>query len=111
MAIGAVLLLFTSTSPEDGVFFVFPFFIFGGSNILGLAIVITMTLIFFIMVLRMSSLLVNHTDSLANLDLQDEFIPIGSRCVYCSKPIPVKSSFCPFCGNPVEEDESSTNRI
>lgn len=111
MAIGAVLLLFTSTSPEDGVFFVFPFFIFGSSNILGLAIVITVTLVFFIMVLRMSSLLVNHTDSLANLDLQDEFIPIGSRCVYCSKPIPVKSSFCPFCGNPVEEDESSTNRI
>lgn len=111
MALGAVLVLFTSTSSESGVFFIFPFFIFQGSSILGVAIIMMLALVFFIMTLRMSSFVEQHTDPLTNFDVQDNFIPIGSRCVYCSKPIPIKSSFCPFCGNLVEENERSTNRI
>lgn len=111
MAIGAVLLLVTSTSSEGSVFFIFPFFFFGSSSIFGLAFFIILALVFFIVVLRMSSMAANYTDSSTNLNVQDNFIPIGSRCVYCSKPIPIKSSFCPFCGNLVEENEGSANRI
>ncbi len=111
MVIGVILIWFTSTSSEGGVFFIFPFFFFLDSGILGLFIVITLALVFFIASWRMSSMVVKHADSRARSNVQDNFIPIGSWCVYCSKPIPIKSSFCPFCGNAVEENESSTNRI
>jgi len=111
ITLGILLLWSTSTLSEGGVFFIFPFFFFGGSDILGLVIVLTLALVFFIIVLRASSMVVQQVDSQTHLSVRDNFIPIGSQCVHCSKPIPINASFCSFCGSPVEQNDESANRI
>jgi hypothetical protein len=103
--LGIILLWITSASPEGGVFFIFPFFFFEGSNVLSFAVVIMLAFVFLIIVLRWSSMAILRADYQSPSIVQDNFIPIGSRCVYCSKPIPINSSFCPFCGSPVEKNE------
>ncbi|MDH4212802.1 MAG: hypothetical protein OEV85_02675 [Candidatus Thorarchaeota archaeon] len=102
--LGIFLLWSTSKSVESGVFFVFPFF-FGGSGVLGFAITITFVLVFTIIILRFLSIAVLQTDSQSDLNEQNSFILVGSCCAYCSKPIPINSTFCPFCGNPVEQND------
>ncbi len=93
--LGIILLVITSVGIEGIVFFIFPFF-FSGSN----PISIFLFLIFVIFLLRV--MIRTTSDFFGQSD-----ILIGPKCVFCSKVLPVNASFCPSCGNTVDNDTMS----
>jgi hypothetical protein len=108
--LGIILLWSTGALSKGNIFIIFPFVFIGGSDTLALVLVI-ITSLFFIIAFHMVSSFVQSAESPSHLGVQDSFIPIGMRCIYCSKPIPIDSSFCSFCGNPIEQNDDSNNRI
>jgi hypothetical protein len=108
--LGIILLWSTGTTSGGDVFFVFPFF-YGGSDILGLVVLFALALVFFAIVAHVTSTFVLQANTRSYFGKANDFIPMGSRCRYCSKPMPMNSSFCPFCGSPTEQNDTSNERI
>jgi hypothetical protein len=110
IVLGIILLWLTGALFEGNLYIIFPFVFIGLSDTLTLVLVI-ITSIFFVIAFCMVSNFGQSADSPSHLSVQDSFIPINMRCTYCSKPIPIDSSFCSFCGNPIEQNDDSNNRM
>ncbi len=87
------------------MFFIFPFFLIGDSSSLGFGLLIALAFVFFIVAARATAMSASKAESQYATGAQDSFIPVGLKCAYCSRPIPVGSSFCPFCGNNVTPND------
>lgn len=111
IALGGILLLSSSDLSGGGVFFIFPFFLIGNSSPLSFALLIVLVFVFFFVATRATAMFVSKTEAQYAADAPDSYIPVGSKCVYCSRPIPVDSSFCPFCGNDVSRNDQSNERL
>jgi len=96
--LGIILIVITSGGIEGSVFFIFPFFLFSGSDPIGIFIFLTFIIFMFVIMLRTTS------DSVGQSDF-----PVGSKCEYCSKALPLNASFCPSCGNTVDYDTMSNH--
>ncbi len=101
IALGGILLLSSSDLSGGGVFFIFPFFLIGNSSPLSFALLIVLVFVFFFVATRATAMFVSKTEAQYAADAPVSYVPVGSKCVYCSRPIPVDSSFCPFCGHNV----------
>ena len=108
IAFGSILLLSSSDLSGGGVFFIFPFFLIGDSSPLNFGLLIALVFAFFIVATSATAMFVSKAESKYAASVPDSFIPVGSRCVHCSRPIPLDSSFCPFCGsNNPQNDQSN----
>jgi len=87
---GVILLVVGSGGLENSTFFVFPFFFFSGSDPVGIFVVLGFMLVIVILMLR-------TTSGMA-------FQPNVGKCVFCSSPVPIGASFCPSCGNAINDD-------
>jgi len=105
IAVGGILLLSSSDLSGGGVFFIFPFFLIGDSSPLGFVFLIGIVLVSFFVATCATAMFVSKTERQFAADAQDSFIPVGSKCAYCSRLIPVDSSFCPFCGHNVNPND------
>jgi hypothetical protein len=109
--LGIIILWSTGALSEGSVFIIFPFFFYGDVNIVSVAIIIILTSMFLVVALCLISNFVLKTDSQSHLAAQDIFIPISTRCMHCSKSIPINSSYCLFCGSPVEHNDESNKNL
>ncbi|MFQ5832313.1 MAG: zinc ribbon domain-containing protein [Candidatus Thorarchaeota archaeon] len=105
--IGLVILAFSSVSPGEGFFFVFPFFFFAGSNAaIGLLLVgaIFVLIFYFIRTLQVST----TTEAQWNTR-QDRpsYVRLTKVCDFCGEPVPEGASFCPSCGSPAQRESTS----
>ena len=105
IALGGILLLFSSDLSGGSVFFIFPFFLIGNSSPLSFALLIALVLVCFFVATHATAMFVSKTEPQYAAGARDIFIPVGSTCVYCSRPIPIDSSFCPFCGNNIPQND------
>ncbi|MFW9799695.1 MAG: hypothetical protein ACFFD9_04620 [Candidatus Thorarchaeota archaeon] len=104
--IGMVIIAFSSATPGEGFFFVFPFFFFSGSNAaIGLLLVgVMFVLIFYFMrTLQMSTL--RETQWNAGQD-RHMYVRLTKACDFCGEPVPERASFCPSCGSPAENEST-----
>ena len=90
---GGILLIAGSGGLENSTFFVFPFFIFSGSDPMSIFIVMGFMLVIVILMLRSA----NQFGTGGQLD-------VGGKCAFCSAPLPVGASFCANCGNAISEN-------
>ena len=87
---GVILLVAGSGGLENSTFFVFPFFVFSGSDPVSIFVVLGFMLVIVILMLR-------STSGIA-------FQSSVEKCVFCSSPVPSGASFCPSCGNAINDE-------
>jgi len=104
--IAGIILLVISSSSGIGTstFFFFPFFFIGTADVTTL--ILLMTLAFFIFVIMMRSAITNFSqiESRHDEEITKQYIQVGTKCIYCSKPLPVDAEYCSSCGRPVNHD-------
>ena len=98
---GIILLIVGSGGTGNSTFFIFPFFFFSTSEPVGIFMFLGLTLIIVILMLRAVSQVPFQQAS-------SDRLFVGTKCVYCSSPVPKGASFCPTCGNALNDD-SVTN--
>jgi hypothetical protein len=95
--VGIVLLIIGSGGIGDSTFFIFPFFFFSTSEPLGIFMFLGLTLIIVFLMIRTIS------EVSYNQETGDRLYS-RTKCVYCSSQVPRGASFCPTCGNPLNDD-------
>ncbi len=98
IAAGIILIILGSGGMGDSTFFIFPFFFFSTSEPLGIFMFLGLSLVIVILMLR----------AVGNVPFQqrtDHIIYTGTQCVYCSSAVPRGASFCPTCGNALNDDD------
>ncbi|MGY5859917.1 MAG: hypothetical protein RTU63_11160 [Candidatus Thorarchaeota archaeon] len=95
--VGVILLVAGSGGLENSAFFVFPFFIFSGSDPIGIFIVLGFMLFIVILMLRSTAGVVYQPG-------QGKKLYVGGNCVFCSAPVAIGASFCSSCGNAINDD-------
>jgi len=106
--IAGIILLVISSSSGIGTstFFFFPFFFVGTSDVT--TMILLMALAFFICVLMMWSAITyfSQIESQHDDEIAKQYIQVGVKCIYCSKPLPIDAEYCSSCGNPVDHDKT-----
>jgi hypothetical protein len=77
---------------ENSTFFIFPFFVFSGSDPISIFFVLGFMLVIVLLMLRT----INQTSLGGNLH-------VGGKCAICSAPLPEGASFCSNCGNAIDD--------
>ncbi|MGY5880012.1 MAG: zinc ribbon domain-containing protein [Candidatus Thorarchaeota archaeon] len=107
--IAGIILLVISSSSGMGTstFFFFPFFFVSTSDVMVMFLLMALT--FFILVIMMRSAITyfSQVESGYDEEFTEQYIPVGTKCSYCSKPLPVDAVYCSKCGNPVDNDRAS----
>jgi len=106
--IAGIIFLVISSSSGIGTstFFFFPFFFVGTSDVT--AMILLMALAFFIFVIMMRSAITyfSQIESQRDEEITKQYIQVGTKCIYCSTPLPVDAEYCSSCGNPVDHDRT-----
>lgn len=105
--LGISLLVISSGGFESGVFFIFPFFITSLPAPIGMFLLLSVILIICGIMMRGTPVLFNQSTRAQETELMKEYLPVGSMCEYCFKPVPVDAVYCSSCGNPVDYDRTS----
>lgn len=106
--VGIVLIVIgSSTGIEVSTFFFFPFFFFSTSDVIVVFLLIALT--FFIFVIMIWPAITNSGQVGLMYDEKHtgDYIHVGAKCSYCSKPLPVDAKYCSNCGNPIGNDKAS----
>ena len=90
---GAFLLVVGSGGLENSTFFVFPFFIFSGSDPISIFVILGFMLIIVLLMLRSANQMVGGGE-----------LRVKGKCVFCSAPLPHGASFCSHCGNAINDN-------
>jgi len=107
IALGAVFLVASSGGLGNSVFFIFPFVFVSTSDIVSTFAILAFVFIMLVFVMRSAVTYFSQVESMSDGELMKEYIPVGSTCDICSKPLPVDAVFCSSCGNPVDYDKAS----
>ncbi|TFH07847.1 MAG: zinc ribbon domain-containing protein [Candidatus Thorarchaeota archaeon] len=101
---GIVLLVIGNT---DGIgtstFFFFPFFLVSTSDVMVMLLLIALTLFIFVIVRRSAMTYFSQVESRYDKEFAEQYIPVGTKCSYCSKPIPIDAAYCSSCGSPIDK--------
>ena len=100
IVIGLILLLFPNWGTGEGFFFIFPFFVFGGTQSFNIILLFGIGIVLFLVMLYFMTSLTSRANS--ELSQKPEFMSVGSYCEFCRSPIPVNATFCPSCGQPID---------
>ncbi len=104
--IGLAILAFSSVSPGDGFFFVFPFFFFSGSNAaIGLLIVGAMFVVILYLMRTLQASTMTEARRNAPQD-RPKYVKLTKVCDFCGEPVPEGASFCPSCGSPSQREST-----
>ena len=98
--IGLILLLFPNWGTREGFFFIFPFFVFGGTQSFNTVLLLGIGMLLFVVMFCLMISLTTRSNS--ELSQKTEFMSVGSYCEFCGSPMPVNATYCPSCGQPVD---------
>jgi len=98
--IGLILLLFPNWGTGEGFFFIFPFFVFGGTQSFNTVLLLGIGMLLFVVMFCLMISLTTRSNS--ELSQKTEFMSVGSYCEFCGSPMPVNATYCPSCGQPVD---------
>lgn len=96
---GFILVAAGNNLLENSTFFIFPFFVFNGSDPISIFIVLGFMLIIVILMLRT-----------ANQPNLRGVLHVEGKCTFCSAPLPVGASFCTNCGNAVNDSHMENEK-
>lgn len=110
IAFGAFLIAYPSLSSGESVFYIFPFFFYSSGSI-SIILLAAFALIFIVTVKFMMDSMNGYSAQQQDEGNQKGYMEIKAYCQYCSQPIPTNSSFCPFCGKPIDQWEGSSEEF
>ncbi len=107
--IAGIILLVISSSSGIGTstFFFFPFFFVSTSDVMVMFLLLGLTFFIFVLMMQYAVTYFRHIETSQDEEFAEQYIPVGSKCSYCSKPLPVDAVYCSSCGNPVGNDKAS----
>jgi hypothetical protein len=106
--IAGIILLVMSSSSEIGtsMFFFFPFFFVSTNDVLVVFLLMALTFFIFVIMMRLAVAYFSQVESRFNEELTEQYIPVGTKCSYCYKPLPADAVYCSSCGSPVSNDRT-----
>jgi hypothetical protein len=99
---GMAMLTLSSTSEEAYFVFVLPFVIPSGLGSVATAIILAITLGFAIWFVKGLLDLVPIGRFEDGTHLHTRYLRVDSLCDICESPLPLRASFCPSCGKPID---------
>jgi uncharacterized membrane protein YccC len=103
LVIGFFIVAISTAGSGEGFVFVFPFFFFGGVDaLLGLAVVVVFLVVFFLSVRTSFHRSLRESEQVGTYETQ-RYVRLNDVCAFCEEAVPENATFCPSCGNPVQQ--------